>query len=412
MSRKPARFRKRHAYLLSGCCRHGQETDASRTERLEEGRCASEEGTEWGNGYVVAERGERSGGYVAGERERAERTGRYDGYENGQQSAGQGAGRLLMASENAIIYRSEMEFVSRCILDYPNIETGGQMFGYWKDDGTPVVLYTIGPGPRANHQVAFFNQDIAYLEAVGNVLTQKYGLQHMGEWHSHHSLGLAHPSGHDASSMANGLAASGRNRFLLCIGNYCSGSYTMTQLNPFNFVSGRGTDYVSARWTINPMDSPFRELIDRELRSMLYMPETRQANYREQSAVSGQQAGAGSQQSVQKPMYDSGYWLSDKSNNIVLKNILDFLGNDQSVANLKPMLDEEKHVVLLFDFKDTYNVEISFPKGFPYIPPVFRVSRRDWRGEQTPCNLSAPEWIYNGNIYQSFVEYFQNMRIL
>ncbi|MBP5477171.1 MAG: Mov34/MPN/PAD-1 family protein, partial [Paludibacteraceae bacterium] len=109
----------------------------------------------------------------------------------------------LEPSEVAIIYRSELEFVSRCILDYPNIETGGQMFGYWTDDGTPVVLYTIGPGPRANHERSFFNQDVAYLESVGNMLIQKYGLQHIGEWHSHHKLGLAHPSGHDAASMAH-----------------------------------------------------------------------------------------------------------------------------------------------------------------------------------------------------------------
>ena len=112
-----------------------------------------------------------------------------------------------------------MDFVSRCILDYPRIETGGQMFGYWTDDGTPVVLYTIGPGPHANHQPAFFNQDVQYLKEVGSILVHQYGLQHMGEWHSHHQLGLAHPSGHDASTMASGLAASGRNRFLLCIGN-------------------------------------------------------------------------------------------------------------------------------------------------------------------------------------------------
>lgn len=39
----------------------------------------------------------------------------------------------------AIIFKSEMDFISRCILDYPSIETGGQLFGFYTETGTPVV---------------------------------------------------------------------------------------------------------------------------------------------------------------------------------------------------------------------------------------------------------------------------------
>ena len=39
--------------------------------------------------------------------------------------------RLENPASKAIIYRSEIDYISRCILDYPNIETGGQLFGYW-----------------------------------------------------------------------------------------------------------------------------------------------------------------------------------------------------------------------------------------------------------------------------------------
>ena len=62
------------------------------------------------------------------------------------------------ASGKAVIFKSEMDFISRCILDYPSIETGGQLFGFYTEAGIPVVLYAIGPGRNANHQVAFFNQ--------------------------------------------------------------------------------------------------------------------------------------------------------------------------------------------------------------------------------------------------------------
>ena len=86
---------------------------------------------------------------------------------------------LCTPSSIAYIYRSELEYVSRCILDYKNIETGGQLFGYWTAGGSPVVVYAIGPGEKANHQVAFFNQDIDYLTSIGNVLVRHYGLHHI-----------------------------------------------------------------------------------------------------------------------------------------------------------------------------------------------------------------------------------------
>ena len=88
----------------------------------------------------------------------------------------------------AMIYCSELDYISRCILDSTTIETGGQLFGFWTSTGIPVVLYAIGPGPLANHQVTFFNQDVDYLLNVGTALLQRYGLQHIGEWHSHHQL--------------------------------------------------------------------------------------------------------------------------------------------------------------------------------------------------------------------------------
>lgn len=143
-----------------------------------------------------------------------------------------------------IIFKSEMDFISRCILDYPSIETGGQLFGYYTESGTPVVLYAIGPGANANHQVAFFNQDIGYLTTVGAKLKDLFGLHHIGEWHSHHHLGLARPSGHDASTMVGTIREKGLGRFLLCIGN-CDA--TGTTLNPFPCDS---SDYVDGNWDI------------------------------------------------------------------------------------------------------------------------------------------------------------------
>lgn len=176
-------------------------------------------------------------------------------------------------ADRAIIYRSEIDFVSRCILDCPNIETGGELFGFWTDGGIPVVLFAIGPGPNANHQTTFFNQDIAYLERVGRRLFSKYGLLHVGEWHSHHQLGLAQPSGHDAATMATSIANNHLGRFLMALGN-CSSESSV--LNAFEFVEGFGTDWRHVPWEIKEVASPFRAAVeaDEELAAILCNPRT------------------------------------------------------------------------------------------------------------------------------------------
>ena len=69
-------------------------------------------------------------------------------------------------SQKAIIYQSELDYMSRCILDYPNIETGGQLFGFWTATGVPVVMYVIGPGKNAQHNPTSFVQDQRYLGSV------------------------------------------------------------------------------------------------------------------------------------------------------------------------------------------------------------------------------------------------------
>lgn len=178
-------------------------------------------------------------------------------------------------ARKAVIFKGEMDFISRCILDRKNIETGGQLFGYWTENGTPVILYAIGPGPRANHQVTFFNQDVDYLVKVGNILRNRYGLHHIGEWHSHHQLGLAKPSGHDSDNMTSVIKRRDLGEFLLCIGNCDNFS---SSLNAFLCDSSEcrciAWDYVMA-------DSPLRHVIDNDLGRLISKPLTVQARHKD-----------------------------------------------------------------------------------------------------------------------------------
>ena len=174
------------------------------------------------------------------------------------------------SGKEVMAYQSELDYISRCILDCPNIETGGQLFGFYASKGTPVVCYAIGAGLHANHQITFFNQDIDYLQTVGTILNQEYGLQHIGEWHSHHRLGLDHPSGHDAQTMHNSIDALHLGQFLLCIGTIDGRSaninaYTFREKDPY---------YYPSKWHIKAEPSPYRQVIDERLKDLLVHPVT------------------------------------------------------------------------------------------------------------------------------------------
>jgi len=77
-------------------------------------------------------------------------------------------------------------------------ETGGDLFGLWSAGRRPVIFLAVGPGPDAVHERAHFGQDVAFLSSVAQVLQDECGLQYLGDWHSHHELGLRSPSSGDA----------------------------------------------------------------------------------------------------------------------------------------------------------------------------------------------------------------------
>ena len=89
-------------------------------------------------------------------------------------------------------------------------------------------------------------------------MTEAYGLEHVGEWHSHHRLGLAQPSGHDAATIADGVRKRGRRLFLLCVGNIRDRQAT---LGGFAFTGDSGERYERVAWEVVNVKSPYREVI-------------------------------------------------------------------------------------------------------------------------------------------------------
>lgn len=291
----------------------------------------------------------------------------------------------------AIIYRSELDYISRCVLDSPNIETGGQLFGFWTSQGAPVVLYAIGPGRNANHQKSFFNQDIEYLDAVGNKLLDSYTLQHIGEWHSHHQLGLARPSGHDAQTMFNGLRTIPQRRLLLCICNYDRGHST---INPYTFHENDLRNYADAMWLVKELESPFRPLVDAALSHLLVHPHTQQASHGTLRIV-------GKKKSTVLPenktvQFSGKYWLVRPGNIDTMKQMMALVNSRWPEKEIKIQANPEG--IAQIDINNG-EFDVIFPQNFPNEAPLlFMEGRSD---VDIPWN--AP--IGDNNIFEAFQEW-------
>ena len=159
------------------------------------------------------------------------------------------------------MFQSELDKIQRYVLAYPNIETGGDLFGLWSNSGDPVVQLLIGPGKNCRRTSVSFHQDIDYLQEVGTFLNTSFMLCHIGSWHSHHQLSLTQPSAGDRSTVCNNWPR-GRQRYIMIIANIVTSSTRTAaksvHIHPYMFTSkGR----VCKRGTVQRISrtSPYME---------------------------------------------------------------------------------------------------------------------------------------------------------
>ena len=273
----------------------------------------------------------------------------------------------LKPSDAAIIYKSEFDVISRFILDRPNIETGGNLFGFWTSTGTPVIAYATGPGHNARHEDTMFVQDWDYVKRVGTELYHCFRLQHIGEWHSHHQLGLAHPSGGDVQTMSYGVGKPGFPRMLLCIGN-CNGR--QSTLNAFNFHESNPATYVHAAWDIIDEESPYRPLIDSRLRNVIVQPRTRRASHAHIHSVAVV---------TNTDTQERTHWLTESTDNVeTMKKFVAIVQLYYPEHSVKAeMLDSGEPQIVIPDA----DLCIRLPHGFPAQAPVLQNSEGEPYGE-------------------------------
>ena len=159
-------------------------------------------------------------------------------------------------ANKVLIYNEEAVRISRFVMAYPNSETGGDLFGFWTNSGAPVISYAIGPGRCSAHWYSSFYQDEDWLHEAGTDLYDRHGLQHIGEWHSHHHLGLNLPSAGDIRTVVRGLAAKNWAKFVLMIATK-DASVESPVVQNYYLVNPNG-DYKPLRPGALPGQSPFR----------------------------------------------------------------------------------------------------------------------------------------------------------
>jgi hypothetical protein len=106
-------------------------------------------------------------------------------------------------SHRILLLETEAIRIEQLVRSSPGIEIGGDLFGFFGPDGSPIVFAASGPGPAARRGVTHFEQDAQFQSSVFHELTSRFRMFYVGDWHSHHNLELSNPSGSDDAKLAD-----------------------------------------------------------------------------------------------------------------------------------------------------------------------------------------------------------------
>lgn len=259
----------------------------------------------------------------------------------------------------ATIYKQDLEFISKCILDYPDIETGGDFFGFWNNLGLPVILYVTGPGENCYRHSTFFKQDLDFLIDVGNSVYSLFGLQHIGSWHSHHKLSLAVPSYHDCNTMANAISNNNLDKFFMILGNITNNGGTT--INGFLFDKFNKTNYLETEWKVLDSNNIIENSINKELeKHLVYIPKTKKPILEDLKIVKGKQ------NEVFKLDFEPHSWLASDKGKKELKEIFSWF--NMRFNDAKMFISNSKDLELKAE-----NISILFKNDFPNSHPIINL---------------------------------------
>lgn len=156
------------------------------------------------------------------------------------------------------IFESEYQTILDEVARHPRDETGGDLYGSLTHGGSPVIWVATGPGPRAQHSTVEFAQDPVFITERQRQLWDEYGLQYVGSWHSHHQLGLPHPSGGDVRSVQQYARRHSRTVSTEILATIESGRIVLRAFLYRDAANAVGAGYVEVPFRLLPRASPVR----------------------------------------------------------------------------------------------------------------------------------------------------------
>ncbi|MCG5218233.1 MPN domain-containing protein [Streptosporangium soli] len=122
------------------------------------------------------------------------------------------------------IYESELEVLCDETYEHPKIETGGNLFGLFSHGGGPTVFLATRPTVRSVRQTHSVELDSEAVGALQQVMWDRFGIQLLGMWHSHHTIGLFEPSSGDRARTQSFAVKAGRPCYTEILANFVSQS--------------------------------------------------------------------------------------------------------------------------------------------------------------------------------------------
>jgi hypothetical protein len=269
-----------------------------------------------------------------------------------------------VGGEHALIYEGELEMMARFVCDYPDIETGGDLFGFWTHSGSPVIEYVLGPGVGAQHEHAAFYQESPYLLAAGNRLHELHGLQHIGTWHSHHRLKLFQPSHGDSVTMQRALESHGFHSWLLTICTFAEDADTV-EMHGYLYRAGGRETHQQITWLLLPGSSPIRAALEATSDVPFVAPRTETAAF---EAVPGSSFAASATVGASgTPAFPSTSFMSTTEGRNEFHRFFERLSTIEQ--NVEILQREDGRVSLCLE-RDGYMFDVVFPHSYPVLNPV------------------------------------------
>lgn len=266
--------------------------------------------------------------------------------------------------DKALIYEGELAIMARFVADYPSIETGGDLFGFWTHTGSPMIEYVLGPAETAEHNDTAFYQESSFLKSAGGILRDLHGLQHVGTWHSHHRLGLIVPSNGDSTTMQRALDKNGFNAWLLTICNFADKS-DRVEMRGYLYHAHGGGERRQLTWLVLPGPSPVRAAME-EVKGFPHN-EARTTVSTYEPIPSTTFAAVAAVPSTASPTFPASSFMATPEGRNELHHMFQELSEvEQDVEILQR---EDGRVSLSFQ-RDGYAFEIVFPHSYPVVKPV------------------------------------------